>query len=178
MVAYGGSRPAARTGGRGTPRRPPAPRQQRERERERGLGGEQVEGRQAVRELLLAGTRRVREVWVSADLLDPTNEAVNEVLQDIVEIARSVRTPVQPVNRKRLEAQARSEAPQGVIAFAAALPEPNWHADQAAPSACSCSSSPSTASPTRANSGPCCAAAIWRRRARAIIPRHRFAMSR
>ena len=32
--------------------------------RQRGLGGEQVEGRQAVRELLLAGRRRVREVLV------------------------------------------------------------------------------------------------------------------
>ena len=33
----------------------------------KGLGGEQVEGRQAVRELLLAGRRKVREVWVAAD---------------------------------------------------------------------------------------------------------------
>jgi 23S rRNA (guanosine2251-2'-O)-methyltransferase len=35
---------------------------------EKGLGGEQVEGRQAVRELLLAQRRRVHEVWISADL--------------------------------------------------------------------------------------------------------------
>ena len=33
----------------------------------KGLGGDQVEGRQAVRELLLAGTRKVREVWVAGD---------------------------------------------------------------------------------------------------------------
>ena len=84
---------------------------------EKTLGGEQVEGRQAVRELLLAGTRRVREVWVATDLDE------NEIVSDIVDIARSVRVPVQEVNRKRLEAAARSEAPQGVIAFANPLPE-------------------------------------------------------
>lgn len=79
------------------------------------LGGEQVEGRQAVRELLIAGRRKVREVWVAADL------DASEVVHDIVDIARSVRVPVVDVNRKRLEAAARSEAPQGVIAFAQPL---------------------------------------------------------
>lgn len=81
------------------------------------LGGEQVEGRQAVRELLIAGARRVREIWVAGDL------DANEVVDDIREIARHQRVQVQEVNRKRLEAQARSEAPQGIIAFAAPLPE-------------------------------------------------------
>jgi 23S rRNA (guanosine2251-2'-O)-methyltransferase len=83
----------------------------------KALGGEQVEGRQAVRELLIAGKRRVREIWVAADMDD------NEIVNDIIEIARSVRAPVTEVNRKRLEATARSEAPQGIIAFAAPLPE-------------------------------------------------------
>src|SRR6187549_4159937 len=46
-----------------------------------GLGGDQVEGRQAVRELLLAGRRRVREVWLLAEQ-DPS-----DVLADIVELA-------------------------------------------------------------------------------------------
>ncbi|MDQ1373260.1 MAG: hypothetical protein QOJ09_598, partial [Actinomycetota bacterium] len=32
-----------------------------------GLGGEQVEGRHAVRELLAAGRRRAREVWIAAE---------------------------------------------------------------------------------------------------------------
>lgn len=70
-----------------------------------------------MRELLLAGTRRVREIWIATDLDE------NEVVGDIVDIARNVRVPVQEVNRRRLEATARSEAPQGVIAFAAPLPE-------------------------------------------------------
>jgi 23S rRNA (guanosine2251-2'-O)-methyltransferase len=82
---------------------------------EKTLGGEQVEGRQAVRELLIAGKRRVKEVWVSGEL------AETEIIGDIIEIARSMRVQVTEVARKRLEAQARSEAPQGVLAFAAPL---------------------------------------------------------
>ena len=74
-----------------------------------------------MRELLIAGRRKVSEVWVATDLLD--GESASEIVIDIVEIARSVRAPVQEVNRKRLEAKARSEAPQGVIAFAAPLIE-------------------------------------------------------
>lgn len=81
------------------------------------LGGEQVEGRQAVRELLIAGRRKVREIWVAGDL-DPS-----EVVDDILEIARVQRVPVEQVNRRRLESVARSEAPQGIIAFAGPLPE-------------------------------------------------------
>jgi len=104
------SRGAARTGKVAAPGEPA-------RKPQKSLGGEQVEGRQAVRELLIAGTRKVREVWVATDLDD------NEVVGDIVDIARSMRVQVQQVNRKRLEAAARSEAPQGVIAFAAPLRE-------------------------------------------------------
>ena len=84
---------------------------------EKTLGGEQVEGRQAVRELLVAGRRRVREVWVASDLDD------NETVADIVAIAQHERIPVVYAARKRLEAAARSEAPQGVIAFAQGIPE-------------------------------------------------------
>lgn len=83
--------------------------------RDKGLGGEQVEGRQAVRELLIAGTRRVHEVWIAGDLDDA------DVVDDIREIARANRVPVELVSRKRLEMQARSEAPQGVLAKAAEL---------------------------------------------------------
>ncbi|MFM7251559.1 MAG: 23S rRNA (guanosine(2251)-2'-O)-methyltransferase RlmB, partial [Ilumatobacteraceae bacterium] len=84
---------------------------------EKSLGGDQVEGRQAVRELLVAGSRKVREIWVSSD---PDR---NEVIGDIIDIARSMRIQVTDVARARLDRQARSEAPQGVIAFAAPLEE-------------------------------------------------------
>lgn len=83
----------------------------------RGLGGDQVEGRQAVRELLIAGRRPVREVW----MLDQRDDA--PILQDIRELAASERVPVTTVGKGRFHAQARCEAPQGVLALAAPLPE-------------------------------------------------------
>jgi 23S rRNA (guanosine2251-2'-O)-methyltransferase len=83
----------------------------------KGLGGDQVEGRQAVRELLLAGTRRVREVWIAADQDD------SAVLDDIAELAQSVGVPVQDVTRTKLHSVARTESPQGVLARAGELPE-------------------------------------------------------
>ncbi|MFN8038757.1 MAG: 23S rRNA (guanosine(2251)-2'-O)-methyltransferase RlmB [Acidimicrobiales bacterium] len=82
---------------------------------ERGLGGDQVEGRQAVRELLLAGTRKVREVWVVDDRIDEGD--------DIAELANELHVTVRPVSRRKLAAEARTEAPQGVLAKAQPLPE-------------------------------------------------------
>jgi 23S rRNA (guanosine2251-2'-O)-methyltransferase len=82
---------------------------------DRGVGGDQVEGRQAVRELLLAGRRRVRELLLADDL----DRA--DILQEIEELAADARVKVRRVPRATLEAQARSEAPQGVLARAAPL---------------------------------------------------------
>lgn len=89
----------------------------RQRRSDKGLGGEQVEGRQAVRELLLAQRRKVHEVWISADLQG------TDSVEDIVAIAAANRVPIAWVARKKLEAAARSEAPQGVLALAAPIPE-------------------------------------------------------
>lgn len=85
--------------------------------RREGVGGEQVEGRQAVRELLLAGRRKVREIWVLADA-EPS-----PILEDILELAQSERVSVREVGRGKFFAEARCEAPQGVLAKAAPLPE-------------------------------------------------------
>lgn len=105
-------------GARGRPGPPAGARDQRGSSRRReGVGGDQVEGRQAVRELLLAGTRKVREVWVLADA-EPS-----PVLEDIVELAESERVQVREVGRSKFFAEARCEAPQGVLAKAAPLPE-------------------------------------------------------
>ena len=84
---------------------------------DRGLGGDQVEGRQAVRELLIAGRRRVREIW----MLDQGDDA--PILEDIRELAAAHRVTVTRVGKGRFYAQARCEAPQGVLALAAPLPE-------------------------------------------------------
>jgi 23S rRNA (guanosine2251-2'-O)-methyltransferase len=88
----------------------------------KGLGGEQVEGRQAVRELLIAGRRRVHEIWLSSELVAPDGTP-DDGVADLVALAAANRVPVAHVARGKLDARARSEAPQGVIAFAAALPE-------------------------------------------------------
>ena len=85
--------------------------------RSHGVGGEQVEGRHAVRELLLAGWRRVKDVWVVEDV-DPA-----PILDDIFELAAEARVPVKRVGRGQLDHAARSDAPQGVLAHAAPLPE-------------------------------------------------------
>ena len=79
-----------------------------------GLGGDQVEGRQAVREALL-GPRSVREVLLAVDL-DPA-----PILDDIRALAGEQRVALREVERSALEAQARSEAPQGVLATVAPL---------------------------------------------------------
>jgi len=83
----------------------------------RGLGGTQIEGRQAVRELLLAGRRRVHEIVMSDDLDE------NPEMADILDLAADQRVPVRKIARRELEREARSEAPQGVIAFAAEIAE-------------------------------------------------------
>jgi 23S rRNA (guanosine2251-2'-O)-methyltransferase len=67
-----------------------------------------------VRELLLGG-RRVRELWVATDL----DEA--GVVDEILELAREMRVPVREVSRNKLAAEARTDAPQGVLAKAAPL---------------------------------------------------------
>ncbi len=105
------SRGAGRTG------KVRAPGDDKPKRAEKGLGGEQIEGRQAVRELLLAQRRKVREIWISGELQG------SDAVDDIVAIAAANRVPITYVARKRLEAEARSEAPQGVLAYAAPLPE-------------------------------------------------------
>ena len=103
MSRRGPGRDGPRDGPRDTPREAP---------RTSGLGGEQVEGRRAVRELLLAGTRRVRSVWI-ADGVDDS-----ALLDDIERLAATRGVRVRRVDRARLAAEARTEAPQGVLARA------------------------------------------------------------
>jgi 23S rRNA (guanosine2251-2'-O)-methyltransferase len=82
-----------------------------------GLGGDQVEGRRAVYELLSAERRRVHEVVIADNVTE------NEVLEDILDLARDRRVPVRTVGRDSLMRAAMSDAPQGVIARAAPLQE-------------------------------------------------------
>ncbi len=70
--------------------------------------------------MLIAQRRKVREIWIAADIDDA------DVIDDIRELAADSRVQVLDVARKRIEQTARSEAPQGVIAFAAPLPEADF----------------------------------------------------
>jgi 23S rRNA (guanosine2251-2'-O)-methyltransferase len=78
-----------------------------------GLGGEQVEGRNAVRELLRAAKRPVRDLWVVASR-DP-------VVDEIVTLATEAGVPTHQVSGDQLDERARTDAPQGVVARAAPL---------------------------------------------------------
>jgi len=81
----------------------------------KGVGGEQVEGRQAVRELLVADRRRVRDIWLVEDV-EPA-----PILDDILELAREARVTVKRVSRTQLDHAARSDSPQGILAHAQPL---------------------------------------------------------
>ncbi len=70
-----------------------------------------------MRELLLAGRRKVREVLVATEQDDA------EVLHDIVELASQLGISLREVSRKAVEAEARTESHQGVVAFARPLEE-------------------------------------------------------
>lgn len=71
-------------------------------------------------ELLRAGRRRVRDVWLAEDL------DAAPVLDAIVEGAKRLGVPVRRVPRARLDGAASTEAPQGVLAHAAPLEEADF----------------------------------------------------
>jgi 23S rRNA (guanosine2251-2'-O)-methyltransferase len=102
--ARGARRPAP-------PRRAAPPPGRRERRPEGELGGDQVEGRRAVLELLMAGRRRVRRV-VLAEAQESSAQ-----LDAIESAARGKRVPVSFVSRARLDREARTEGNQGVYAL-------------------------------------------------------------
>jgi len=119
-LAGRGASPASRGAGRTGPVRRDGGADAHPASAGRGLGGNQVEGRQAVRELLIAGRRKVHEIWLSSELFD------DEGVADLLQLAKANRVAVASVGRAKLEARARSEAPQGVIAFALPLEEADF----------------------------------------------------
>lgn len=82
-----------------------------------GLGGTHVEGRQAVRELLRAGRRPVRQIFIA--------EGVNrsEALDEIAELAGRAGITVRRVGRDKIDSLAGTDSPQGVVALAAPVRE-------------------------------------------------------
>lgn len=100
-------RPGSRDVPRGGPRRTSRSRD--------GLGGDQVEGRHAVLELLRAKRRAVQKIFI-AEAQD-----ASEVLDAIEFEAQRQRVPVHMVSMARLDREAKTEGHQGVMAIAAAL---------------------------------------------------------
>ena len=92
-------------------------RREQDRGETRGLGGDRVEGRHAVKELLLAGTRPVRQVVLAAD------QDESPILDDIIDLADEAGVDIRELPRGRFDQMAATEAPQGVVAFAAPLRE-------------------------------------------------------
>ena len=107
-------------------------------------------------ELLRAGRRKVYDVWL-AEGVDPS-----PILVEIVAEAERRRIPVRHTARVVLEREAATDAPQGVLAHAAPVPEVDLDdlcrpgAD--VPMAPAPSSSPSTGSPIPGTWAPSCAA--------------------
>jgi 23S rRNA (guanosine2251-2'-O)-methyltransferase len=94
------------------------------------LGGDQVEGRQSVRELLAVGARTVRRVLV-ADGLESSAQ-----LDEIEALAVRRKVRVETVSRARLESVARTDSHQGVVAQAHAVePVPVEELAESAPGA-------------------------------------------
>jgi 23S rRNA (guanosine2251-2'-O)-methyltransferase len=68
-----------------------------------------------VRELLLAGTRRTREVVLAGDL-DPA-----PILDEIIDLADEAKVTIIEISRAKFESMTRSEGSQGVLALAQPL---------------------------------------------------------
>jgi len=75
------------------------------------LGGDRVPGRRAVRELLVAGKRAVRTVWIARSA-DPS-----PVLEEIAFLGAEAGAQVRYVDSEKVRAEARTEAPQKVVAL-------------------------------------------------------------
>jgi 23S rRNA (guanosine2251-2'-O)-methyltransferase len=70
-----------------------------------------------VRELLAVGRRSVRELWVAY------GAERSPIVQEILDLATAKRLPVRRVSPVQLDGATRTDAPQGVLARAEALPE-------------------------------------------------------
>ena len=106
---------APRGGGRSAPGAGVATNRRSPSREKEGLGGEQVEGRHAVLELLKARRRQIQRIYV-ADAQDPS-----EILDAIELEAQRQRVPVQVISMARLDREARTEGHQGVMAIASRL---------------------------------------------------------
>ena len=90
---------------------------------------QQVEGRRAVRELLVANSRKVHDVWIAADV------GQSDILDEITALAEAQKVKVRRVPGDQVDHKARTESPQGVVAFAAPVVPADFDALLADPNA-------------------------------------------
>ena len=83
-----------------------------------------MEGRQAVRELLRAGRRPVRQLYLAE------GSSRSEALDEIADLAAEAGVPIRRVARERIDALAGTDSPQGVVAIAAPVRE--WDLEELA----------------------------------------------
>lgn len=79
------------------------------------MGAAQVEGRRAVLELLIAGTRKIHEIYLLEDLKPAP------ILEDIETIAASEGVHINKISKTKFFQIAHTDTPQGIIARAAPL---------------------------------------------------------
>ena len=115
--AAGGAARSAAGRSRGSSDRPEFGPGSRRATEVQGLGGDQVEGRQAVRELLSAKRRAVLSVTM-AEGMDAA-----AILDEIESLATARRVRVDHVSRRRIDSMARTETSQGVVALARPIEE-------------------------------------------------------
>jgi 23S rRNA (guanosine2251-2'-O)-methyltransferase len=77
------------------------------------LGGDVVPGRRAVRELLLAGHRPVRSLFVARD------RDASPIVEEILDLAADAGVSVRLVDASRVAREAHVETHQGIVAIAA-----------------------------------------------------------
>ena len=76
-----------------------------------------VEGRHAVRESILAGTRKVREVNMSEGL------DAGSIIDDIINLAHELRIPLRKHSKSKFKSMTTTESAQGVQAICDPLPD-------------------------------------------------------
>ena len=76
-----------------------------------------VEGRHAVRESILAGTRKVREVNMSEGLDS------GSIIDDIINLAHELRIPLRKHSKSKFKSMTTTESAQGVQAICDPLPD-------------------------------------------------------
>jgi 23S rRNA (guanosine2251-2'-O)-methyltransferase len=78
-----------------------------------------VPGRRAVRELLIAGRRPVKTVWIAR------GRDASPILDEIAELAAAAGTTVKIADEERVRAEAHTDSPQVVVAVAAPVEPAN-----------------------------------------------------